>query len=283
MRRTLAGIALFLCVLPAALYAHSLTLSGGVDNFMYGQDSEGSADVFTLPSLVPIINIGIDGEFSTFSRYNLTFEKDPILRNVTSGNMTFNLWAFRLGVGAFMSMFNAKGEEYIPGVSGSIGLEIPGVFSAYVEYGLSVNPDANEPANINLNYGKVETALWLPGIIGRLIIQRKSFTMTPSDTLILNDSLLRYQVSLDFFSKSSTFQLTLGAGYETLERDIGPIAGTLAPREEAFDTPFAFADLSFALNPDLAFLLNIEVPLSSAAAGYFFKAVTGFRFKMPDL
>jgi hypothetical protein len=182
-----------------------------------------------------------------------------------------------------MSMFNTNGEEYMPGVSGSVGLEIPGLLSAYVEYGLSVNPDVNEPANVNLNYGKVETALWLPGIVGRFIIQRKSFAMTPADTYTMKDSLLRYQVSFDFFSKSTTFQFTLGGGYETLERAIEPIAGSLAqPQEDTFDTAFAMVSISSTLNPGFEFLLNIEAPLPPAATGFFFKAVAGFRIRIPD-
>jgi hypothetical protein len=256
---------------------------GGADNFMYEQEGTDTTNAFTLPILAPVINVGIDGEFSTFSTYGLKFEKDPILRYLASGNMTFNLWTFRLGVGAFMSMFNTNGEEYLPGVNGSVGLEIPGILSVYVEYGLSVNPGESEPANVNLNYGKVEAAVWLPGMICRLVVQRKSFTMTPIDTYTVKDSLLRYQVSLDFFSKSSTFRFALGGGTETLERAIEPIAGSIVqPQKDAFDTTFVMASISSTLNPGFEFLLNIDVPLSPAATGFFFKAIAGFRIAIPD-
>jgi hypothetical protein len=285
MRRVSAGFVLLLCIFPAALYSHTLTLMGGMDNFMYDQNDVDYLNRFRVPNPVLVINAGIDGEFSTFSSYNIRFENDPVLRYLASANTTFNLWAFRLGVGAFMSMFNEGNEAFVPGVSGSVGIELPGWISAYVEYGQNISTDLTKPGNISLNYGKLEAAIWLPRILCRFVMERKSFTTMPAETYSIRDSVFRYLVALDFFSKSSSFQLTLGGGYKTLERSIEPgsdPASTLLPVKSDESTTFGFANISLSLNPRIEFLLNVEAPFSRAATGIFLKTVAGFKITIPD-
>jgi hypothetical protein len=285
MRHTSVGMTLFLCVFSTRLYAHSLTLTGGVDNFMYGQDAVDTAGAFSLPSTALVINAGMSGDFSTFSSYGIHFESDPVLRYLVSGNMVFNLWAFRLGMGAFVSMFSSFGEEYVPGVSGSLGLAVPGGLSVDVEYGQSVVLDSSTPDNVNLNYGKLEASAWFPYMLCRLVVHRKSYTMMPAETYTIKDSLLRYQVSLDFFSKYSIFQLTLGGGYETLERAIEPMPRSAASAQSPADevsTAFIFFNTATKLSSSIEILLNGEVPFSPAVTNLFFKVVAGFRITMPD-
>jgi hypothetical protein len=282
MRRASLWFALFLCA--AALYPFSLTLTGGADNFVYDPNGTNSANTFSLPSLVPIVNVAIDGEFSDFSRYKIAFESDPVLRKFFYADTIFNLWLFRLGVGAFLSVFNDGDEAYFPGVIGSIGLEIPGGFSVYAEYGMNIFTDLSKTGNIHLDYGKIDAALWLPFILCRFVMQKKSFAVTPSGRYIRTDSLVRYQLTVDLFSKSSTLALTLGAGIETLKRSIEPAnAGSSIPFQDGNkEARFALLGISWELSPSLSFLGNVEIPFYPVAIGTFFKAAAGITITIPD-
>jgi hypothetical protein len=287
MRRAsiITGIVLFLCAFPVVLYAHSLTFTAGMDNFAYDPGDLDSADRFKLPTQTVLFNAGIEGEFLTFSRYQVRFENDTILRYLASGSTIFNLWIFRLGAGGFVSLFSGGEKPYVPGVSGSLGIEIPGRILAYVEYGQSAFTDLTEPGNINLDYGKLETSLWLPFVVCRASAERKSFTSIPADTYTIRNSLLRYQAAVDFFSKSSPFQITFGVGQETLEKLIESIPHTgssVFSLQEETSRVFAFCHLACKLNPRLEFLLNAEMTISTTATESIFKTVAGFRIEIPD-
>jgi hypothetical protein len=282
---SIIGVVLFLCGFPVVLHAHSLTLAVGLDNFAYNSGDLNSINRFRLPTPVLLFDAGLEGEFSTFSSYNIKFSNDSILRYLASANTTFNLWFFRLGVGAFMPLFNGGKEEYIPGIIGSIGFEIPGGFSAYIEYGQNAFADLSESKGIHLNYGKVEATIWLPHIMFQLVVHRKSFIRMPAVTYTIRDSLLRYQVSVDFFPKSSSFLFGFGGGYESLEKAIEPVPNINSPvplLENAVDRLFVLANISIKFTPSFGFFLNADVPLSATAAGIFLKAITGFRIVLSD-
>jgi hypothetical protein len=278
MRRAFLWFALFF-VLPPALYPHSLTISAGINNFMFNQKGKLSQNTFTT-----LFNAAIDGEFSTFSRYKVAFENDPVLQNFVYGNTTFNLWLFRLGIGAFFDI-PREGTDYIPGVIGSLGIEIIGGFSAYVEYGQNAFTDLDKAGGVNLNYGKIEAAIWLPNILCRVIIQRKSFAMMPDKTYLRRDSLLRYQLTLDFSPKPSPILFTLGGGSETLEMSVEPAPNAVSPIPypgDDFETYFALFGFSYTTSSGFTLFLNAEAPVPVSNRGVFFKAVVGFSLALPD-
>ncbi|MDR1230691.1 MAG: hypothetical protein LBK61_04745 [Spirochaetaceae bacterium] len=284
MRRTSAGLALLLFVLPVALHAHSLTLAGGTDNFVFDPNDTEAQNLFALPTLTLLVNAAIEGEFSPFSSYSVKFENDTVLRYLATVNTTFNLWAFRLGFGAFMSVLN-EGSDYVPGAIGSLGLEIPGLLLAYIEYGQNVFTDSSELGTTNVNYGKLEAALPLPFVLCRFAMERKSFTMMPAETYTIRDSLLSYRVSFDFFSKLSTFQLTLGGGVKTLEKSIEPVlpaGSSIQPMMNELPAQFAFARFTFTPSPGFELFLDGEIPVSSTNTALFFKALAGFKITLSD-
>jgi hypothetical protein len=285
MRRASAGFAFVLFVFPVALYAHSLTFLGGLDNFMYDPNDTGAQNRFRLPTPALLVNAAIEGEFSSFSSYHIGFENDTVLHYAASANSTFNLWTFRLGIGAFMLLFNEGNEAYVPGVSGSLGLEIPGLVLASVEYGQNIFIDMSKSGNINANYGKLEAAIWFPFVLFRFSMERRSFTSTPTDTYAIRNALLRYQASLDFFSKLSAIQLTLGGGLKTVEKAVEPVlpaGSSMLPAKNDATVQFAFVHLAYTLSPGFELLLNIEAPISSTSNGLFLNALAGFRLTLFD-
>jgi hypothetical protein len=182
-------------------------------------------------------------------------------------------------------VFNKGDEAFVPGVTGSLGLEVPGLFLACIEYGQNIFTDLSESGNINMNYGKLEAAVWLPFVICRFAMERKSFTSVPTDTYFIRDSQLRYQASLDFFSKLSAFQLTLGGGLKTLEKSIEPVlpaGSSVQPLKNDATAQFAFVRLAYTLSPGFELLLDIEVPFSTTNNTLFLKALAGCRIALSD-
>jgi hypothetical protein len=274
MRRALiaGGFVLFLCAASPSLYpaADSLTLSGG-----------GTSGSLGLPDTV-LVNIGLDGELSPFSYYRVGFEIDPVFRATMRGNATFNLWLFRLGVGAFFSIVEEQTEDeaedivqYAPCLTGSIGIEEPGLILISFEYGMNVLSGFVDNMMANLNYGKLEAAIWIPYVLVRGIVQRKSYTIDPAGLSQRRCSLLRYHGMLEFFFKASPLQVSIGGGYETWERVTG------ATNEYA-ESPFIATSIFYKINPDFTLLLDVEVPLVSNETAPFFKAVAGIKLSLSN-
>jgi hypothetical protein len=253
------GVILLWCAAAPAVFPTTLTIAGGI----------------TPEDLL----VKIDGDLSTFSYYDVGFRVDPVLHNMMYGGATFNIWLFRFGLGAFFSSFAAGGTKYAPGVSGSIGIEAPGVISVYVEYGLNPIIDLNDTGNVYLDYGKLEAAIWLPHIRPRFSMQRKSLRVEPAGTSNLDDSLIRYQVLLDIFFKTFPFLITLGGGQETLTKIITPLSSTAARRERVSTSLFAFMELSWEIHPDWTLFLNFEVPFASQGTAVF-RAAAGVKIAL---
>jgi hypothetical protein len=273
MRRALiaGGAVLLFCIAAPALYpaADSFTVSGGTSGSL------------SVPDTV-LVNIGLDGELSPFSYYHIGFETDPVFRATMRANATFNLWLFRFGVGAFFSTVEEQTEyeeenivQYAPCLTGSIGIEEPGLISVFVEYGMNVLPDLIDNLIANMNYGKLEAAVWIPHVLVRGIIQRKSFTMDLAGLYQRRYSLLRYHGMLEFFFKTSPLQVSVGGGYETWER----VTDTTDEYAESF---FIAASVSYQISPDFTFLLDLEVPFTSHETAPFFKAAAGIKLSLSN-
>jgi hypothetical protein len=266
---------LFLRAATPALFPTTLTAVGGIA-------LENTSVKLNMENTL----VKLNGDLSTFSYYDVMFHIDPVLRNMFQGGATFNIWLFRFGIGALFSTFNEGGEKYAPGVSGSIGIESPGVISLYVEYGQNLFTDLNSDGEVYLNYGKVEAAIWLPHILARFIMQRKSLRVEPAGNYDLDDSLVRYQVLLDiFFRKTTPFFITLGGGRETLDKITEPLPGA-APSARRKETKtvsqFASIEASWKVNPDWTLFLNAEVPFSSQGGKTLFKAAAGFKVELSN-
>jgi hypothetical protein len=279
MRRGLGTLCLVLAAYGA--FAQSLTLTGGVNNVMF--DSADAASNPQTPHPMASVNAGIDGNFTTFSRYHLAFTIDPILQSFLSGNVTFNLWIFKLGIGSFLAVFNEGEQENVPGMTGSLGIEAAGVFSASIEYGLNAFTDLTKTGNTNLNFGNIEALLWLPNVLVHLTMQRKSFIQARSKDYTAQNSSLCYRGALDIFSKSSPVVLTIGAERRTIERIIEPIGeAQIAKQENSIDGVFFIAGLTLELRPGFDLILKAEGPLSISVPGIFFIAEAGFKIKLGE-
>jgi hypothetical protein len=268
MRRISIGTVLLLCAVAPALYpATALTIAGG----MPVEDT---------------LSVKIDGDLSTFSYYDIGFTFDPVLRNLFFSSATFNIWLFRFGIGALLSVIDEGGVKYAPGVSGSIGIEAPGAISLYVEVGMNLLDDLVGGDDTIWNYGKLAAAIWLPHLRPQLIAQKKSLKVGPVVNYNLEDTLVRYQALLDiYFNKASPFFITLGGGYETLNTVIESIPAAPASvrrRETETVSLFATFDASWEIHPDFTLLLNVEVPVSSQGGDTLFKAALGLKIMLSN-
>jgi hypothetical protein len=256
--RRLIGIVFLLCAVAPALRPATLTIAGG-----------------TTPEN---ILFAVDGDLSTFSYYNVGFRIDPVLRNVFHGGATFNIWLFRFGIGAFFSALDEGGVKYAPGLFGSIGIEAPGAISLFVEYGLNPLADLSSDGDVYLNYGKLEAAIWLPHVLFRVIMQKKSLRVEPAGDRNLDNSLIRYQALLDIFSKNFPLLITLGGGYETMTAITTPLPNaSVQYQEEEIASSFAFFEISWTITPEFTLFLNGEVPIPFQSGDVSFTGTIGLK------
>jgi hypothetical protein len=280
-----AGIILAFSLFSSALFAQTLAVSGGADNFMYDPETNEGAGAFETPFMKVGWSAGISGDFSTFSSYNLEFIQDPVLRSLVRGDLVFNIWLFRLGVGTVVSMFNDADEDYIPGITGSLGLEAPGGVLVNVEYGINMYTDLSQPKNISLNFGKIEMAIWLPSIIMRFVMERKSFSQAQSNSTIVKNTSSRTMALFDLYSKSLPVEIFFGGGQQTFEKSIEHMPNTSPAALEQSEDLMAFfvaGGFTWTMSPGVALLFSAEIPVSNLTPGFFFKAEGGIRLTLSD-
>jgi hypothetical protein len=270
-------LALIILFIQLNLFAGSITLGGGIDNFAYDYYENDTPNIFNTPYYMPIINAAVQGEFTTSAYYTIGFELDNVLRYFLYGKTVFNLWAFRLGAGTFLSLFTEGEEPHIPGFFGSVGIELPGGLSLYAEYGLNAFTDLTLLGNTNLNFGNVNLTIWLPNVVMRLNMVRKSFAQARSVFYTIRNTSLRYEALLDIYAKAMPLIFTLGGGYKTFEKSLEAGPGyTGNPRSASMELFFGTVGFDFELSQDFHILLNLEAA-PPIVEGFFFSAFLGFR------
>jgi hypothetical protein len=271
-------------LLPAALFSHSITLAGGAQNFLFDQttaDLPPAAGVYQ-PPLGIMGSLRMEGEFSDFITYDAVVQYGDFWRDYFWGKASFNLWAFKFGVG---TMIGYKLDDtsplqfnLVPGVSGSVGIQAPGYFFLEGETAVSFG-DVVKEGDYSREFFEVRTGFWVPHVITTLSYSRKKLLSQATDTDQAEDLLTRYMVNFDIFSKDIYFTIHLFAGYEIMQRTriVSGTAGT--PTEIA--ALFAGVEAYFRLNWTLDLFLHAEVPISLTDARFssvfFFRGFAGVR------
>jgi hypothetical protein len=279
MSRTSVVIVFIFFISSPDLFSGTLTLTGGADDFSFDYYENDTPNIFRTPYYMPIVNVEMQGEFWNVAYYTAGFQLDPVLRYLLHGEAVFNLWAFRLGLGSFISMFTEGDEDHVPGFSGSVGIELPGGLTFFIEYGSNAFTDLSVLGNTNLHFGSVNLSIWMPHIVTHFRMFQKAFIQARGPAYTIGNSLLRYEAMLDIYAKTLPLIITLGGGYEDFTKSLAEIPGKNYAgevRDSSLELLFGTLKLDIESSTDFHLLLSVESgpPISS---GFYFSAYVGFK------
>ena len=231
LRRFLVGLSLAMAIAPAFsiefgadgqlsnlqfLAANTKLTTGSFpsSNYVWG----GSA-FFNLP-------LGEDAGL------RLSYERDPVLRNVGTASVEFERGIARVSVGPFFGFGFGFGDDqpFSAGLSTSIRFQWPGVAYASVRsdgaIAIGLAGVSSDPPQAR---AEIAAGFYTRHAIVSAIISASQFSETVDSKPIM-DSLASYMLTIDLFKKNVPYTLLMEAGYQM--------------RSKCYDTSVATADLA---------------------------------------
>ena len=267
-------------LLAGKLFALDLTIIGGAGNFSFDTSSESAIGDGTFKgSFYPLGLISIEDQITDTFGYTAKAQRDPVIRNVLSCEMTIDAGLLQLSVGPLFSVFNSRDTFIRPGVSTSLGVEFPGIlfinFSGGATFGSSFEND------YGLETSRIALGFWLPNLLNTFSVTTSKFN-EKLDSGFVQDELFRAAYRADIHAKNVPFTISIEMGYESLKRAYG------SSDEDMIRAVFLGFETNITVKPHFVFILGAETPifvwgkdpLESAKNRLFFRAFTGFKWTL---
>ena len=278
----LAIIIVLSAAITAPLFALDITVIGGVGNFSFNTDSEtplGPAGKSFKGSFYPLGKLNFQDQITESLGYTATIERDPVLRNILSCEMTMDAGAFSLSAGPLFSVHNPWTTPFRPGISAGMTLQFPGIIFINL-WGGSTFGSAMEN-DYSLETGRIALGVWLPNLISTFSLSTKKFSESDSSSAsFIQDELFRVSYRADIHEKNVPYTISIEMGYEKLTRSYFGVA------DDVIRGIFLGAEININVIPRLALVFGAEVPvyawgkspLEKGENSFFFQAFTGFRW-----
>ncbi|MCL1812498.1 MAG: hypothetical protein FWG29_03130 [Treponema sp.] len=269
---------LIVIFLTGKLFSLDLMVIGGLGNFSFDTSSESAIGAGKFKgSFFPLGLISIEDQITDTFGYTATAERDPVLRNILSCEMTIDAGLLQFSVGPLFSMFNSMNTFIRPGVYTSLGMEIPGIFF------INLRGGATFGSSIENDYGmetsRIALGFWLPNLLSTLSVSSGKFS--EFDTILIQDEFFRASYRADIYAKNVSYTISIEMGYQSLKR-------TYPADEDLIRAVFIGFETNVTIKPQFTFILGAEAPifvwgktpLEKAKDRMFFRAFTGFRWNI---
>ena len=269
-----------LIVVSPSLHALDLTVIGGAGNFSFDLSSEepiGSGEF--KGKIYPLGRITVKDSINETFGYTATAERDPVLRNIISCEMTINAGYFNFSIGPLLSLFNSRDDFIRPGISASLGVEFPGILFITVGGGGTLG---SIPENDHtLERGRIALGVWLPNVLSTLSLTGSKFI--EADTVTTEDALFRVCYRADVYAKNVPFTVSVEMGYQNLKRTYRDSA---QDGEDSIREVFLGFETNISITPKLILIVGAETPvfvwgkspLTKAKGIWYFRAFTGITW-----
>jgi len=287
------------------LGALELEVSGGINNFTHQPDrtiaysSAAETEKDFQSYLSGYGTISFKGEIGRILGYRVNLERDDIMLNSIYAAFSARADYCFVEFGPFVGMRDALEMPDI-GIMGTIELTLPGVGFLSLGGSSSLGSNLDFTSDNIHESAEAKIGIWLPPyIIFSFSAGVKSYAAVYEEqpyNLIRRDSLLRYQFSIDLFSKNSRsglkrldgayqpLRLRLDGGYQILSRDYE--RGDVKETDEISGF-FAGLEINVNVSRSWAIILGAEMPILPAAKEpmtisleywNFYKVKAGFVF-----
>ena len=262
-------------LLAGKLFAMDLTVIAGAGNFSFDTSSETSLNQNGEEfkgHFFPFGKLNIKDQLTDTFGYTATMERDPLLRNTLSCEMTIDAGFLKLSVGPLFGMFNSWDTLIRPGVSTSLGLEFPGIFF------LNLRGGATFGSEYSLETSCISLGFWLPNLLSTINLSANKYNDGP----LIQDELLRVSYRADIHAKNIPYTVSIEMGYQALTR------GYSSSGEDIIRAVFLGFEADVNIKPNFTLILGSEIPvfiwgkddLKKAKNHWFFQAFAGFKWSL---
>ena len=252
------SLCLFMVFQSGLLGAMELELLGGVNGLTFQSEKTARGGHFEPNSFITG-KLSFRGEISRAWAYSINVERDNIFQNTLDFRFRTRTDYFGFEFGTFLGLADSFGALEM-GILGSLEGIWPGVLFVSIGGTSSVGRSFARTSDNFRESAEVKLGFWLPFAIPTLSAGIKNFTENTDKSSICN-SLIRYQLSIEFFGKTLPFAIRVDGGYQTLSR-------TYSGNTEAADKLNSFftgLDLQFSVSKHFRFILGGEIPLAVKA------------------
>ncbi|MDR1588220.1 MAG: hypothetical protein LBS57_12255 [Treponema sp.] len=262
------SVFLLLVFFPGPARALDLSAAAGAGNMVFDPESEDplGADKRAFEERhLPWAYVELSGEFSGPFDFSFRAEQDLLLGRRILGRGGLNLEYLRLEFGPFIGAFNTEEQPINPGILGGLVLQYPGIIFGSLKVFSTLGSTLRQPGEYIQSGGEAGFGFYVPHAICFLSVNAKTFTRRMSDELLVKDSLIRYQLSADMFSKIVPYTVRVDLGYQALTRSYsGESAGGSTETDE-LRSVFAGFEGTWRIRVPLKLILGLEMPLYSWA------------------
>jgi len=232
-----------------------MELTGGVNSMTWQSEKITPGGNF-LPLMYITGNLSFRGDISKSWSYSFNLERDNIFHNTFDFRFKTRTDYFGFEFGAFLGLTDTFEAPEI-GILGSIEGIWPKILFVSVGGSSSIGTNFSITGDNFRESAEAKLGFWLPFAIPVLSASTKNFTEN-NGVLSIRNNLKRYQLSIEFFGKTSPVTLRVDGGYQILSRTY--LRST--EKTDELRSFFAGLDFQFSVSKFLRFVIGGEMPFA---------------------
>jgi hypothetical protein len=272
MKRYALLPAFFLISFTLGAQPVDITLGGGIDSLSINTANlDGKYDLESTEfAIIPFWFARAEGEIGKKFRFDLQYRQDPLWQSTLSGSVGTIYKLLDIGLGTQFGFHDFSSgdfsfenvETWNTGIITWFKVEDPGVFFVGFDYLLNLPSGYTGDGKSERHYLAAKGGFWLPHILVKGFYSRKEYAESKKEGLTISAGQEKFGADMEFFSKSSPFRLSVGAGSLKLSTDVEDSGGGSGNNDVTY--MYISACLTLILDDILQFYVRGEVPLKES-------------------
>jgi len=249
------------------LGAFEIEFIGGIDGFTFQPDKTWA---YTEPDTEKqftsykylLANLAFRHNISEILSWSINIERDNILQNSINALFGAKTDFLNIKFGPFLGLID---NITIPdaGVIGNLELSVPGIISLLIYGSSTLGSQFDFTSHVYRETAGVKLGFWIDNAIPSFSASIKYLSRQIEESVVVNDTLLRYLFTLELFSKNQAVSGIINMGYQTYKR--GYIKDDSEFNDE-LTSWFAGFGVSWQINRPLCLKAGFEIPLFISAS-----------------
>jgi hypothetical protein len=265
MKRLFLPVFVFL-LLAGGAEATELEIIAGLDGLTFHPDK---TEAYTDPDTdsefkqysYGLVNISVRHDISEILNLSVNIERDNILQNSINAIFGAKTDYFNFKFGVFMGLTD---NFDIPdaGITGNMELIIPGIVSLAVSGSSTLGSRYDYTGDNYRETAGIKLGFWLGSATPSFSANIKNLSRQIDNSLVINDTLLRFLFNFEYFLKNANFSGYLCTGYQIYTRSYRRDAIEYCDELNSWLAGFGFG---WQITRTFCFKTGFEVPINLIA------------------
>lgn len=234
------------------LGALEIELTGGLNNLFFKENADESAPFLSF-------NFSLRDDISGDFAYSIDLERDSIWQYSITSRVVTRTDNFRVEFGLFLGS-SEKIDDFRSldlGVTGALEITLPGIVFLSLSGSSTLGAELELLGNnYSRRFGEIKLGFWLPNTIASLSASSKNYHGNFSSGALRLDTLNRFALSADFYSKNTPVLLSFDFGYEKFQRSYDT-----SGENNNLNALFAGLGIAWRITPAVQIKIEAEAPI----------------------